>query len=143
MHASFFFSIKYTDYRRAISFPPHMAAPASKQTNSKGQLQKISQKSALKKGKAKEQNPEPVTSLVQAAAEKDPWEHDTPWSWTSLSDPSSSRIPPLFTRDGRYVVGDSTFMSCLHKRFLVTFFHLSVLPSKDRKSTRLNSSHVD
>ena len=80
------------------AFPPHMAASTSKQTNSKGQPQKILQKSALEKGKAKEQNPEPETPLVQA---KDPWEHDTPWSWTFLSDSSSSRIPSLFTRDGR------------------------------------------
>lgn len=25
----------------------------------------------------------------------------TPWNWTSLTDPSSGWVPPVFTKDGR------------------------------------------
>ena len=30
-----------------------------------------------------------------------PSEDVTPWNWTSLTDPSSGRVPPVFTKDGR------------------------------------------
>ena len=80
-----------------------MAASTSKQTESKGHPQKNSQSSALKKGKgkAKDNNPEPKSQTGQPGS--DFWEHDTPWNWTSLTDPCSNKIPPVFTRDGRCV----------------------------------------
>jgi len=31
------------------------------------------------------------------------WEDATPWNWTSLTDPCSGRVPPVFTKDGRWV----------------------------------------
>jgi hypothetical protein len=78
-----------------------MAASTSKQTESK--RQKKLQTSAQKKGKgvAKDKDPEHFSKTGQPS--EDVWEHDTPWNWTSLTDPCSNKIPPVFTKDGRCV----------------------------------------
>ena len=77
---------------------------ASTEGNSKSQTGKHTRKS--KKGKKKSVS----TPLGSAVLESDPWEQHTPWNWTSLTDPSSSRIPPLFTRDGKYVRANFTLI---------------------------------
>ncbi|KAF9535678.1 WD40-repeat-containing domain protein [Crepidotus variabilis] len=88
-----------------------MAASTSKHSNVAAEPLKTSRKSASKKGKGKENNTEPdVTSIPLTPLDDDPWEQATPWNWTSLTDPSSSRIPPVFTKDGSYffsLVGSS------------------------------------
>ncbi|KAF9567008.1 WD40 repeat-like protein [Agrocybe pediades] len=55
------------------------------------------------KGKAKENRSKPSTIPPQGEQwQEQSWNDDTPWDWASLTDPSSSRIPPLFTKDGSY-----------------------------------------
>lgn len=80
-----------------------MAASTSKQAESKDPPQKDSQTSASRKGrgkgKEKENNSEPTLTSGPSY-----WQHDTPWNWTSLTNPCSNKIPPIFTRDGRCVL---------------------------------------
>ena len=49
------------------------------------------------KGKAKAK----PLSTPHPQSEQADWEDTAPWNWTSLTDPSSARIPPVFTKDGR------------------------------------------
>jgi hypothetical protein len=86
-----------------------MAASTSAEGNSKSQTRKDTRKS--KKGKKKSVS----TPLDSAALESDPWEQQTPWNWTSLTDPSSSRIPPFFTKDGKYVGANFILIRCINK----------------------------
>ena len=92
-------------------FPSQMAASSSAEGNSKSQARKNTRKP--KKGKKK---------LVSTPLVSDPWEQHTPWNWTSLTDPSSSRIPPVFTRDGKYVSSIFTLICCIDHRILATSF---------------------
>ena len=46
------------------------------------------------KGKAKAS---PLSTPNYSQSEQD----ITPWNWTSLTDPSSGWVPPVFTKDGR------------------------------------------
>jgi hypothetical protein len=69
------------------------------------------QDTTLRKDKGKGKQPTPLTAdaLDGAApaselAVEQPAEPPSPWSWTSLTDSSSSRVTPLCTRDGRCVV---------------------------------------
>ena len=59
-----------------------------------------SQRPSSNKGKGKENITKPAqTNSCAWDARK--YDDVTPWNWTSLTDPSSTRIPPLFTKDGR------------------------------------------
>jgi len=84
-----------------------MDASTSTQKESKNHPQKGSQTSVSKKkkGKAKDNNPEPDLKQAEVTEElgADFWANDTPWNWTSLTDPCSNKISPVFTRDGRCV----------------------------------------
>jgi NET1-associated nuclear protein 1 (U3 small nucleolar RNA-associated protein 17) len=51
------------------------------------------------KGKAKAK-PLSTPNHPQSAQGSD-WEDTTQWNWMSLTDPSSGRVPPVFTKDGR------------------------------------------
>src|SRR5258705_8518444 len=98
-----------------------MDASTSKQKESKGHPKKDSQTSASKKrkGKAKDNNPEPdLKQTGQLGANF--WANDTPWSWTSLTDPCSNKIPPIFTRDGRCVQQEFIDFSQCSLRVVVT-----------------------
>ncbi|KXN88800.1 WD repeat-containing protein 75 [Leucoagaricus sp. SymC.cos] len=65
-----------------------------------------------KKGKAKEitVKPSPKHNAAHAAPTTD-WDgKEIPWEWASITSPSASRVPPIFTRDGSYffsLVGSS------------------------------------
>jgi len=81
-----------------------MAASSSRQSHQiplppsppkipKSQKQKIS-----RKGKGKENVvEEPLQDLGNYADLSNP-----SWDWTHLTDPSASKVPPIFTKDGRY-----------------------------------------
>ncbi|KDR85477.1 hypothetical protein GALMADRAFT_234368 [Galerina marginata CBS 339.88] len=80
-----------------------MAASTSKRPKSDTQNPKETQKPPSNKGKGKE-NSSKATSTPNS---DESWpryslDDDTPWNWISLTDPSSSRIPPIFTNDGSY-----------------------------------------
>jgi len=59
-----------------------------------------SQKPSLNKGKGKENISKPAQTNSCAWDARN-YDDATPWNWTSLTDPSSTRIPPLFTKDGK------------------------------------------
>ncbi|KAF5352400.1 hypothetical protein D9756_005945 [Leucocoprinus leucothites] len=65
-----------------------------------------------KKGKAKE-NPtkSPSKHTVLQAPPTTSWDgKETPWEWASITSPTASRVPPIFTKDGSYffsLVGSS------------------------------------
>ncbi|KAF8167608.1 quinon protein alcohol dehydrogenase-like superfamily [Crassisporium funariophilum] len=88
-----------------------MAASTSKQPYPGAQANKNKQPDVSKKGKGKESIPEPVATVDHSQL----WEGSsrgecTTWDWTSLTDPSSGRVPPVFTKDGSYffaLVGSS------------------------------------
>ncbi|KAH9486491.1 WD repeat-containing protein 75 [Psilocybe cubensis] len=81
-----------------------MAASTLKSSNSDNVpvTQKDTHK-PLNKGKGKE-NPSKATAAPVRAElwQGRGWDDDRPWNWASLTDPSSSRIPPIFTKDGSY-----------------------------------------
>jgi len=79
-----------------------MAALTSHATPSKASPRKKSDKNMIsKKGKAKE-------SLVKSPAKS---KQHTPlwdgkerfWEWASITSPAASKVPPVFTKDGRSV----------------------------------------
>ena len=69
----------------SILQPNYQANQDSKQRSSKG------------KAKAKSLS----TPNHPQSAQGSNWEDTTPWNWTSLTDPFSVRVPPVFTKDGR------------------------------------------
>ncbi|KAF8913139.1 quinon protein alcohol dehydrogenase-like superfamily [Gymnopilus junonius] len=88
-----------------------MAASTSKRDTSDVHNLKPTSKPKQNKGKGKE-NKFGSTSTPTTTGESWPscWEDSTPWNWTCFTDPSSSRIEPIFTRDGNYffsLVGSS------------------------------------
>ncbi|KAF8203796.1 WD40-repeat-containing domain protein [Pholiota molesta] len=72
---------------------------------------KDTQKTPSNKRKGKENHAKTLPTTTHAEAwSAQSWDDDTPWNWASLTDPSSSRIPPVFTKDGSYffsLVGSS------------------------------------
>ncbi|GLB35879.1 putative WD40 repeat-like protein [Lyophyllum shimeji] len=72
---------------------------------------KTGKKSMTRKGKGKE-NSEAPTQQPQVASDCS-WDHlesDSNWEWSSITDPSASKVPPIFTKDGSYffsLVGSS------------------------------------
>ncbi|KAJ3503453.1 hypothetical protein NLJ89_g8426 [Agrocybe chaxingu] len=75
-----------------------MAASTSKSPRSDFRPSKDPQKTPSKKGKGKENSNKPASTSTHSPS----WEEDAPWIWTSLTDPSSSRVAPVFTKDGSY-----------------------------------------
>ncbi|CAA7265897.1 unnamed protein product [Cyclocybe aegerita] len=75
-----------------------MAASTSKPPRSDIRPSKDPQKTPSKKGKGKENSNKPASTSTHSPS----WEEDTPWIWASLTDPSSSRVAPVFTKDGSY-----------------------------------------
>ena len=67
-----------------------MAASTSQSDNQANQDSE--QRSSKGKAKAK-----PLSTPIYSQSEQD----ITPWNWTSLTDPSSGWVPPVFTKDGR------------------------------------------
>ncbi|KAF8807853.1 WD40 repeat-like protein [Phlegmacium glaucopus] len=55
------------------------------------------QRSSKGKDKAK-----PLSTPNHQPVEASSWEDATPWNWTSLTDPFSGRVPPVFTKDGSH-----------------------------------------
>lgn len=45
--------------------------------------------------------PSQRSSKGKAKVEGSNCEDVIPWNWTSLTDPSSGQVPPVFTKDGR------------------------------------------
>jgi hypothetical protein len=88
-----------------------------------------SQKLSSNKGKGKENIPKPVqTNSCMWDARN--YDDATPWNWTSLTDPSSTGIPPLFTKDGRWVAPRMKLSITKGTKSLVTFFPLSAPQSR-------------
>ncbi|KAF8078907.1 hypothetical protein FPV67DRAFT_84370 [Lyophyllum atratum] len=72
---------------------------------------KPGQKAPSRKGKGKE-NLEAASRQPEVANDFswDDLESESKWEWSSLTDPSASKVPPIFTRDGSYffsLVGSS------------------------------------
>lgn len=69
-------------------------------------LSKIGKKAPSRKGKGKE-NASRISSRrqgdISADGSKETEDSETPWDWTPLTDPSVSKTPPIFTKDGRQV----------------------------------------
>ena len=73
--------------------PHQIPLPPSPPKIPKSQKQKIS-----RTGKGKENLvEEPLQELGNYADLSNP-----SWAWTHLTDPSASKVPPIFTKDGRY-----------------------------------------
>lgn len=65
---------------------------------------KPSTKRAKQKGKEKERVPctnSRIRDLSHSSGHK---KSGIAWDWTVLTDPSASRTPPIYTKDGRHVV---------------------------------------
>lgn len=73
-----------------------MAASTSKSSKATTK----SQRPYSNKGKGKENISQPAQTNSCAWDARN-YDDVTPWNWTSLTDPSSTRIPPLFTKDGK------------------------------------------
>lgn len=73
-----------------------MAASTSKSSKATTK----SQRPYSNKGKGKKNISQPAQTNSCAWDARN-YDDVTPWNWTSLTDPSSTRIPPLFTKDGR------------------------------------------
>ncbi|KAG6841761.1 hypothetical protein C0991_007090 [Blastosporella zonata] len=70
---------------------------------------KTGRKQASRKGKGKE-NLSAQEPQVAGDASWDTLESETDWEWSYLTDPSASKVPPIFTKDGNYffsLVGSS------------------------------------
>ncbi|PPQ99563.1 hypothetical protein CVT24_005351 [Panaeolus cyanescens] len=117
---------------KKLNARPVMAASTSKHSTSvqgnaaqtlKNSKKAATQKMSSKKGKGKENESTAISGKSAAAAaaaavpsktkEKDVVVEKAveavigdagiqPWNWTSLTDPSASRIPPVFSKDGSY-----------------------------------------
>lgn len=83
----------------AASNPKH---PKSTKISPKETAKTLSNK---QKGKGSKSSSTP--SHVEPQWTAPSWEDNTPWNWASLTDPSSSRIPPVFTKDGRLAPSNS------------------------------------
>ncbi|KAG6901218.1 hypothetical protein C0995_015206 [Termitomyces sp. Mi166 len=67
---------------------------------------KSAQKQTSRKGKGKED----LSVPPQATTSWDALESEADWEWSYLTDPSASKVPPIFTKDGKYffsLVGSS------------------------------------
>ena len=119
-----FFCIDYMqwicDFRPGMaaskSCHPHEASPSSPETYIKP---------STKKGKQKKENVQCINSRKwQAPASSACRKSGISWDWTTLTDPSASRTPPIYTKDGRHV---SICLFSLHVTEkpvrLVIFFH--------------------
>lgn len=53
-----------------------------------------------KKGKAKENAPVSCSKASPTAGRNG---KEIPWEWASITSPAASKVPPIFTRDGKYV----------------------------------------
>lgn len=129
LFASFFSAIR--GWTQIIG-PTQMTASTSKSSKSEN---KSTKNTGSKKGKAKENKPEPSPDSIHPnSPDDDLWEHATPWNWTSLTDPSSSRLPPLFTKDGRCEVSDFK-MNLVSKFYDLSYFFSLVGSSANVHST--------
>ncbi|KAF9486317.1 WD40 repeat-like protein [Pholiota conissans] len=83
-----------------------MAASTPKHPKSTPTSAKDPPKTPSNKRKGKENNPKsiaiPNPIELWSAQSAQNLDDDTPWNWASLTDPSSSRILPVFTKDGSY-----------------------------------------
>jgi NET1-associated nuclear protein 1 (U3 small nucleolar RNA-associated protein 17) len=85
--------------------PSQMAASNPKHPKPVSISSKDTQKTPSNKRKGKENHAKTLPTTTHAEAwSAQSWDDDTPWNWASLTDPSSSRIPPVFTKDGRWVI---------------------------------------
>lgn len=69
-------------------------------------LPKIGKKAPSRKGKGKEnasRTSQRRQGDISADGNKETEDSETPWDWTPLTDPSVSKTPPIFTKDGRQV----------------------------------------
>ncbi|PFH49807.1 hypothetical protein AMATHDRAFT_146767 [Amanita thiersii Skay4041] len=63
----------------------------------------------------------------QVATPKLPPQSKSAWDWASLTDPSASRVPPIYTKDGRHVATD---VICLYATYqYYSYFFSLVGPS--------------
>lgn len=99
-----------------------MAAATLTEGNLKSQTRKNTRKP--RKGKTKCDFKTVATVLASGVFEGDPWEQHAPWDWIALTDPSSSRIPPVFTRDGRFVLVNILFLLAILTSNFSYFFSL-------------------
>jgi hypothetical protein len=89
-----------------------MAASVLKHTKPDA-ISNDAQKTPSEKRKGKENISKPKQVPVRSEQSPAPIDdNDTVWNWASLTDPSSSRIPPAFSKDGRCVLPQILHLIC-------------------------------
>lgn len=93
--------LRSSNMAASTSRQPHdIPLPSSPDTNRKSEKKVAFQKG---KGKGKEQLYQSPDDPAQAVNTSwDDVASDSGWEWASLTEPSASNVPPIFTKDGRY-----------------------------------------
>lgn len=109
--ATFFFRLEANGSESASSLRLSKMAASSSSQPQHVTLQsdpdthpKIGKKTSSRKGKGKENTSragQRSQGHISADGDKESEESGAPWDWASLTDPSASKAPPIYTKDGR------------------------------------------